>query len=61
MKLRVIVTDHEGGEQPVEFEGPEVQFMPEPSGVLMVLEKPNRPWAVFAPGQWLEAYRVRSD
>lgn len=40
------------------FTGPDVAFLTESSGVLVVLEDGQTPNAVYAPGQWLKAHYV---
>lgn len=40
------------------FDGPQVTWMTEPSGVLVIMQSPGRLWAAYAPGQWL---KVRSS
>ncbi|MCF3941324.1 hypothetical protein [Gordonia tangerina] len=57
-----VITDNFGGDEKIDyFDGPEVQILTEPSGVLIVLERPNRLWAVYAPGQWQGVRRGRPD
>lgn len=52
-KLHVVVGREESGEELVEaFEGMQVQFLTEPSGVLLVLETPGKVWKAYAPGSW---------
>lgn len=41
------------------FDGPEATWMTEPSGVLVIMERPGKLWAAYAPGQWLKV-RVSS-
>lgn len=35
-----------------EFAGEHVSFATEPSGVLVVFDRPNSLWAAYAPGSW---------
>ncbi|AUH68519.1 MULTISPECIES: hypothetical protein [Gordonia] len=39
------------------FDGPEVTWVTEPSGVLVVMERPGKLWVAYAPGSW---QKVRS-
>lgn len=43
------------------FDGPQVSFITEPSGALVVFEAPNRPWAAYAPGEWKKVRNVRAN
>ena len=53
-----IVTDVVDGEEAVDqFEGPQVTFVTEPSGALVVMLTPTTLWAAYAPGHW---QKVRS-
>lgn len=40
------------------FDGPEVTWMTEPSGVLVIMQSPGKLWAAYAPDQW---QKVRSS
>lgn len=44
--------DDKGEENYDEFTGPQVTFLTEPSGALVIFQKPNHTWAAYAPGQW---------
>lgn len=62
IKLHVVVGDevNEAGEveEVVEaFEGHAVQFLTEPSGVLLILESADRVWKAYAPGAWRTVMR----
>lgn len=53
-----VVTGVEGGEELVDsFEGPQVSWVTEPSGVLVIMQSKTSVWAAYAPGSWL---KVRS-
>lgn len=42
------------------FDGPQVSFMTEPSGALVVFRAPQRVWAAYAPGHWHKIREVDS-
>lgn len=53
MILHVVTERSATGDESVdEYAGPEVQFMTEPSGVLLIMERPGKLWAAYAPGSW---------
>lgn len=51
--IEVVTNVDDSGEEDVDqFDGPEVVFMTEPSGALIVMQTPKIVWAAYAPGQW---------
>ncbi|MCH5645161.1 hypothetical protein [Gordonia sp. ABSL49_1] len=40
------------------FDGPQVSFMTEPSGALVVFRSPGRVWSAYAPGHWRKVREV---
>ncbi|MGO3325317.1 hypothetical protein [Gordonia sp. (in: high G+C Gram-positive bacteria)] len=40
------------------FDGPQVTWITEPSGVLVIMQSPGKLWVAYAPGQW---QKVRSS
>lgn len=36
------------------FEGPQVSWITEPSGALVILKSPGQLWAAYAGGAWLK-------
>lgn len=48
-----VVTRVEKGEDVVDtYDGPQVSFITEPSGVLVVFASPGKVWAAYAVGEW---------
>lgn len=53
MRLHVVVGQNDKDEDVIEeFVGPQLEFLTEPSGVLLVLESPDRVRKAYAPGAW---------
>ena len=53
MTVLHVVTSVEAGEENYDvFEGPSVSFLTEPSGALVIFQRPNHMWAAYAPGKW---------
>lgn len=42
------------------WEAPQVTFIVEPSGALVVLKTPTEVWAAYAPASWLKVRDVES-
>ncbi|MFT4125082.1 MAG: hypothetical protein QM662_02475 [Gordonia sp. (in: high G+C Gram-positive bacteria)] len=63
MTLHVVVgvrTNPAGGvdEDVEEWAAPEVSFLTEPSGALVIFRRPNDQWAAYAPGCWMKVREV---
>ena len=43
------------------FVGPQVSFMTEPSGALVIFQTPGQAWAAYAPGHWIKIRDGGSD
>ncbi len=43
------------------YDGQAVTFMTEPSGALVIFERPNVPWAAYAPPSWKQVNRGSPD
>ncbi|WP_336790459.1 hypothetical protein [Gordonia malaquae] len=51
--IEIVTGVDDSGEEDVDqFDGPEVTFMTEPSGALVIMKTPKTVWAAYAPGHW---------
>ena len=59
MRITVALADSSDGDDT--YEGPACSFMTEPSGALVIFERPNLLWAAYAPSVWKQVNCERPD